>query len=150
MMADRPGTLNIFYNVLLVVVFICCIKVNKARYLTSDGISITFNMNGSFDAVAERYTSNSFFIFKSNREFLCSGCRKKSFLILLLLLCSDIERCPGSPSITAFSKQKDKVCTSKHLFITKQNSSLGNVCFKYLVENWYYQFVRDAYQWSHK
>ena len=109
MMADRPGTLNIFYNVLLLIVFICCIKVNKPRYLTSGGISITFNINGSFDAVAESYTSSSFFIFKSNREFLCSGCRKKSFLTLLLLLCGDIERSSGSPRITAFSKQRDKV-----------------------------------------
>ena len=46
------------------------------------------------------------FISKSNREFLCFGCRKKSFLTLLLLLCGDIERCSGPPSITAFSKQR--------------------------------------------
>ena len=43
-MADRRRTLNIFYNVLLLIVFICCIKVNKPRYLTSDGISVTFNI----------------------------------------------------------------------------------------------------------
>ena len=105
-MADRRGTLNIFYNVLLLIVFICCIKVNKPRYLTSDGISVTFNINGTFDAVAESYISSSLFIFKSNRKFLCFGCRKKSFLTLLLLLCCHIERCPGPPSITAFSKQR--------------------------------------------
>ena len=46
-MADRRGTLDIFYNVLLLIVFIFCIKGNKPRYLTSDGISITFNINGS-------------------------------------------------------------------------------------------------------
>ena len=46
MMADRRGTLEIFYNVLLLILFIYCIKVNKPRYLTSDGISITFNING--------------------------------------------------------------------------------------------------------
>ena len=60
---------------------------------------------------------------------------KKSFLTLLLLLYDDIERCAGPPSITAFSKQRDKVCKSKHLWITKQNSSLGNLRFRYLVEN---------------
>ena len=63
-MADRRRTLNIFYNVLLLIVFICCIKVNKPRYLTSDGISVTFNINGTFDAVAESYISGSLFIFK--------------------------------------------------------------------------------------
>ena len=46
------------------------------------------------------------FTFKSNREFLYLGCRKNSFLILLLLLCGDIERCPGPLSITAFFKQR--------------------------------------------
>ena len=86
MMADRPGTLNIFYNVLLVVVFICCIKVNKARYLTSDGISITFNMNGSFYAVAERYTSNSFFIFKSNRVFMFWLQKKEFFNFVVTIV----------------------------------------------------------------
>ena len=55
MMANRRGTLKIFYNVLLLFVFIRCIKVNKPSYLTSDGISITFNINGYFDTVAERY-----------------------------------------------------------------------------------------------
>ena len=55
LMADRRGTLKIFYNVLLLFVFIRCIKVNKPSYLTSDGISITFNINGYFDTVAERY-----------------------------------------------------------------------------------------------
>ena len=105
-MVDRRGTLNIFYNVLLLIVFICCIKVNKPRYLTSDRVIVTLNINGTFDAVAESYISSSLFIFKSNREFLCFGCRKSSFLTLLLLLCGDIERCPGPPSITAFSKQR--------------------------------------------
>ena len=79
----RRGTLNIFYNVLLMIVLICCIKVNKPRYLTSDGISVTFNINGTFDIVAESFISSSLFIFKSNREFLCFGCRLKSFLTLL-------------------------------------------------------------------
>ena len=88
---------------LLLIDFICCIKVNKPRYLTLDGISITFNINGSFDAAAESYNSSSLFIFKLNREFLCFGCRKKS---RTLLLCGDIERCPGPPSITVFSKQR--------------------------------------------
>ena len=106
MMVDRCGTLNIIYNVLLLIVFICCIKVNKPRYLTLDGISITFNINGSFDAVAESYTLSMLFIFKSSREFLCFGCRRKHFLTLLLLLCGDIERCPGPTSIIAFLKQR--------------------------------------------
>ena len=75
-MADRRSTLTIFYNVLLLIVFIYCVKVNKPRYLTLDGISITFNINGSFDAVAESYTSSSLLIFQSNREFLCFGCRE--------------------------------------------------------------------------
>ena len=52
MMVERRGTLNIFYNVMLLIVFICYIKVNKERYLTLDGISITSKINGSFDAVA--------------------------------------------------------------------------------------------------
>ena len=86
MMVNRHGTLNIFYNVLLLIVFICCIKVNKPNYLTLDGISVTFNINGSFDAVAKSYTSSSLFIFRSNREFLCFGCRKKSFLTLLYVI----------------------------------------------------------------
>ena len=87
---SRRGTLNIFYNVLLLIVLLCCIKVNKPRYLTSDGISVTFNINGTFDIVAESFISSSLFIFKSNREFLCFGCRLESFLTLLLLLCGDI------------------------------------------------------------
>ena len=90
-MANRHGILNIFYNVLLLIVFICCIKVNKPRYLTSDGISVTFNISGTFDAVAESYISSLLFIFRLNREFLCFGCRKRSFLSLLLLLYCDIE-----------------------------------------------------------
>ena len=68
MMADRRGTLNIFYNALLLIVFICCIKFIKTRYLALDGISITFNINGSFDAVAESYTSSSLFIFPATQE----------------------------------------------------------------------------------
>ena len=106
MMVDRCGTLNIISNVLLLIVFICCIKVNKPRYLTLDGISIIFNINGSFDAVAESYTLSMLFIFTSSREFLCFGCRRKRFLTLLLLLCGDIERCPGPTSIIAFLKQR--------------------------------------------
>ena len=31
--------------------------------------------------------------------------------------------------------ERDKVCKSKHWWITKQNSSLGNLRFRYLVEN---------------
>ena len=106
MMVDRRCTLNIFHNFLLLLVFICCIKVNKPRYLTLDGISIKFNINGSFDAVTESYTSSSLFLFKSSREFLCFGCRKQSSLIFLLLLCGDIEPCPGPSSVTVFLKQR--------------------------------------------
>ena len=106
---DKFSSLNIINDgrqtwhsdVLLLIVFLCYIKINKPRYLTSDVISITFNINGSFDAVAEICTSSSLFVFKLNREFLCFGCRKNSFLTLLHLWCGDIERYPGQPSIRA-------------------------------------------------
>ena len=75
-------------------------------YAVSKLISVTFNINNFFAAIAESYISSSMFVFKCNKEFLCFGCRKTSFLTLLLLLCGYIEQCPGPPSITAFSKQR--------------------------------------------
>lgn len=104
MTTDRRGTLNILNNALLLIVFICCSKLNKPRCLTSDEISITLNINCSFDTVVESCTLSSLFIFKTNRVFVLVK-EKKKILTLLSLLCVDIERCPGQPSITAFSKQ---------------------------------------------
>ena len=44
----------------------------------------------------------------SNRteSFCVLVAKRRVFFTFLLLLCCDIERCPGSSSITAFSKQK--------------------------------------------
>ena len=149
-MANRCGTLNIFYNVLILIVFICCIKVNKASYLTLDGISITFNFNGSFDAVVVSYTWISLFVLKSNREVLGFGCRKKSFLNFVVIIMWWYWMMPRTKHYSFLETERHKVCTSKHLWITKPNSSVGNLSFRYLVKNWYYQFVREAYQWLHR
>ena len=70
--------------------------VKKKSFCTNDGISITLNAEDLFEY--ETYAFSSVFVQRKK----CSTYRPKSLLCLLLIICGDVETCPGPVNTTSF------------------------------------------------
>ena len=83
----------------LFLMIICSFSILKPRFLQQDGISITLNVTGFNETLKETYITSYLYIFKPKLASCCYVSRK-SWIILLCLMCGDIEINPG-PSTTA-------------------------------------------------
>jgi hypothetical protein len=87
-MASREGVL------ICALVFITIFTVNKGQYISSDCIGIMMNDSAVVVSTNETYTYSSLW---NIRAYFSISYRKQRVkaMIFLLLLCGDIETCPG-------------------------------------------------------
>ena len=91
---------DVFFLVGVIFMIYVSFLVSKPNFCTSDGISVTFMQEDT--KFEESFTYSVLFI---QRKLLPSiNTRRKSLFCLLLLVCGDVERCPG-PSL--FSNKSD-------------------------------------------
>ena len=94
----------------LLVMVIFCIK--RKSFCTSDGISITLLKIDNFER--ETYTVSSLFV---QKKTICLSFKRKSVALMLLMLCGDIEICPG-PSVNPIM---DRLLNAKGVNLCHQN-----------------------------
>ena len=106
---ERNFLLLIFVFGILV---FCCFKVFRPQFIKPDGISITLHRKDIFETSKESFIFSSLFVYRVRKPFL--RYRRKSLLLVMLLICGDIESCPGPTNIADF-------CHSKGLNVVHQN-----------------------------
>ena len=82
---SRSLWLSLFIYLIAVVLF----QVNKKSFCTNDGVSITLHAKDLFET--ETFAFSSLFVQKKNY----SKFQPKSLLCLLIIICGDVETCPG-------------------------------------------------------
>ena len=98
---------NTCYSYFIFLAIICCFCVTKAKFVQEDGISITMHVSGVFEGDEETFFTSSLFVCKPKRNvYMLFDQRRKSLCLILLLLCGDIEQCPGPSNIDNFCNQK--------------------------------------------
>ena len=106
---ERKFLLLIFVFCILL---FCCFKVFRPQFIKPDGISITLHRKDIFETSKESFIVSSLFVYRVRKPFL--RYRRKSLLLVMLLICGDIESCPGPTNIADF-------CNSKGLNVVHQN-----------------------------
>lgn len=84
-------------DVLIVsLVIVVVLYLKKPSFISSDGISITFGEKDLYDINIKSFTCSSLWVTRRER---CYKHSDRNILQLLLLLCGDIEQCPGPEQI---------------------------------------------------
>ena len=91
--------------------------VKRRSFNQPDGISITLNERDMYET--ENYTMASLFCHKNLKYCFVFKCRKSDILLVLLLLCGDIETQPGPPSLSR--AQFQEIISKRGLKIVHQN-----------------------------
>ena len=105
---------DVFSPLLVLMIFIT-FMVNKQSFCQPDGISITLNKPDIFSG--ETFIYSSLYTSKIHR---CLRPKSKSLLCLLLLLCGDVEQCPG-PSYSGLAENVTRFCNTKGMKIFALN-----------------------------
>ena len=105
-MAARRRTC--FSASLLFLVFILSLAIKNRYFCQPDRVSIT--LHESDMVTEETHIYSSLFAGKVHEKFTCW--QRKSSICLLLLLCGDIEMCPG-PQIPSLTDDKNKLCNNR-------------------------------------
>ena len=101
-MADKRT--DVFCMAVFVVSFLCYFAVFNPQMLQPDGLSITIYKAKCQQGIKEMITCSSLLISRCQRSQVSA--RRKSLFIILLLVCGDIESCPGPQNISDFCAQK--------------------------------------------
>ena len=101
---------------MIILIFFVSIMVKGCAFSQPDGISITFYKEDLY--VKENFIYSSLFTYKTLKCFDLK-CRRKSMLLLLILLCGDIETQPGPESLSR--AQFQTFLSRKGLKIIHQN-----------------------------
>ena len=95
---------------LLFLVFLLSLAIKNRYFCQPDGVSIT--LHESDTVTEETHIYSSLFTVKVHERF--TYWRRKSSVCLLLLLCGDIEMCPG-PQIPSLTDDINKLCRNRGL-----------------------------------
>lgn len=87
----EPRRVDVFYVAAVFIFVIVCFLVKKPNYCTDDAISITLLI--SCDNSEETFKYSSLYVGKRVKSVV--NFRRKSLICILLLVCGDIESCPG-------------------------------------------------------
>ena len=115
---------DVFCFAVLAAVFYASFLVRKPCFYQDDGISIT--LFGKSNQTDESFVFSSLFAAKTN---FYVRWRRKSLLCILLLICGDIEACPGPTQTTTL----EDITRMRGIKIIHQNirgllGSFGNLC----------------------
>ena len=117
-----PKRTEMFSILSYFVIFFASFYVLKARPLTPDGISNTLDYIDFYDEIKESFIYSSMHLFHQDHRFkkiVTYNYQNISLFTTLLLLCGDIETCPGPVTLS--------VCKCR-------NAGDLNLCFKIYVD----------------
>ena len=93
-MASRCADVS-YFAVCSLIIF-CCFCIQKPRFLQNDGISITMNKSGLFTGINESHLISSIFVYNQRKHVIyVRSTSLKNIVLMLILLCGDVETCPG-------------------------------------------------------
>ena len=87
----RARRVDLFFSSLWICLILVAIAVKSHCFCQPDGISITFLEQDVY--CTENFICSSLFATKLQENYVYQ--RKRSFSYLLLLMCGDVEKCPG-------------------------------------------------------
>ena len=110
----------------IVAIFFVCFQVKKPCYITEDGISLTLNEEKAI-GIRENFSISSLWILHSKKNSLFMLKSRKTIVLLFLILCGDIESCPGPtthniPEINTITSTR-----GMHFFHQNVRGLLGNI-----------------------
>ena len=112
-----PKRTNVFSILSYFVIFFACFYVLKARDLTPDGISNTLNYIDFYDEIKESFIYSSMHVFQQDhcfKKIVSYNHQNISLFTTLLLLCGDMETCPGPVTLP-------ELCKCRRLKFVHQN-----------------------------
>ena len=111
-----PKRTKMFSILSYFVIFFASFYVLKARPLTPDGISNTLDYTDFYDEIKESFINSSMHLFQQDhcfKKIVTYNHQNISLFTTLLLLCGDIETCPGPVTLS--------VCKCRGLKFVHQN-----------------------------
>jgi len=114
-------------NLFVFIFLILCVR--KSDFLTTDGFSITignFSMDYMENTKQQTFIYSSLFATSKHKHVMLLS-RKNSWYIMLLLLCGDIEKCPGPVNLLR-SMCETRGLKIAHLNIQAISSSFEGIC----------------------
>ena len=92
-----PKRTNVFSILSYFIIFFACFYVLKARHLTLDGISNTLDYIEFYDEIKDSFIYSFLHVSSYNHQNIC-------LFTTLLLLCGNIETCPGPVALSELCK----------------------------------------------
>lgn len=103
-MAERSADMS--YSLCCFLVSLCCFFATKTQFHQEYGMSLTLLKTGMVKP-QQLQSMSTLFDYNSRRKFNNTrSTQRKSFLVILILICGDIEHCSGPTDVNCFCKQK--------------------------------------------
>ena len=122
---------------LVLLVILLCIQVKKPAFVTSDSVGLAIE-GREISRGNESYISSSLWQLKTSKLSVHLRNARRSYIVLLILLCGDVESCPGPISASIDSERINDELTLllrvKGLKILHQNVRCLSSNFAYMLE----------------
>ena len=87
---------DVFYSAMLCMFVLCCgVYIKKPTFLKPDGISCTLGEKDIYDIYADTFINSGLWLSKVKKYVFCNSQSNTKLLLLLILVCGDIEPHPG-------------------------------------------------------
>ena len=97
---------DVFYGIGFAIALFCCFCVSKPRFIQPDGISNTLNATDYYEERTEDFVCSSLYVCKQKLCHTSKSRRHKILLTVLLLLCGDVESCPGPQNLSDYCSRR--------------------------------------------